>query len=253
MNALAVKKKPLVGLISSVTLENKTLVKKLGLKKNRIAGLQHCYTGSFSGRDIVCITSGVGKTNAAHAATVLIQKFMPGVMITFGVGGAYPSSGLQVGDVAVADKEVYGDEGVLLKSGFRGTDHMGIPLLTKGSRKYFNEFRLDRKYVKKAVQAARFTSDHSSYITRVKAGPFVTVSACTGSRKKALELQKKYNAVCENMEGAAVAHICALYGKPMVEVRGISNIVEDRDKTKWDLVLAAENCQHVVLGLLKSL
>ncbi len=37
------------------------------------------------------------------------------------------------------------------------------------------------------------------------------------------------------MEGAAAAQVAALHGIPWLEVRGISNIVEDRDLTKWDI------------------
>ena len=37
------------------------------------------------------------------------------------------------------------------------------------------------------------------------------------------------------MEGAAAAHICALYGTPFLEVRGISNLVGDRDRAAWEV------------------
>ena len=55
------------------------------------------------------------------------------------------------------------------------------------------------------------------------------------------------------MEGAAVAHVCAMYKIPVIEMRGVSNIVEDRDRSKWDLALAAENCQKAVIEVLSSL
>jgi futalosine hydrolase len=66
-------------------------------------------------------------------------------------------------------------------------------------------------------------------------------------------MERRFNAICENMEGAAAAHVCAMYGIPMVEIRGISNIAGNRDRKKWDLKLAAENCQRVVLEFLKKI
>jgi futalosine hydrolase len=54
------------------------------------------------------------------------------------------------------------------------------------------------------------------------------------------------------MEGAAVAQIAALYGIPMLEVRGISNMVEDRDLRRWDKKTASLNCQKAVLELTAS-
>ncbi len=204
------------------------------------------YSGTVSGNRVVFGTSGMGKTNAAHAVTVLTDKFSPSCIVNFGIGGAYPSSGLRVGDIAVAEKEVYADEGVLLKDGLHSFEITGIPLLKVRGRKYFNEFPADKRLSRLALKA-------SSAIAYCKSGVFLTVSSCTGTRKRAAELVAKFNPICENMEGAAVAHICRLYGIPFVEIRGISNIVEDRDKGKWDMKLAAENCQKAALHFLETL
>ena len=51
------------------------------------------------------------------------------------------------------------------------------------------------------------------------------------------------------MEGAAIAQVCTIYKIPMLEIRGISNIVGERDKRKWNLGLASENCQKLLLKL----
>ncbi|HWR58761.1 MAG TPA: futalosine hydrolase [Thermodesulfovibrionales bacterium] len=232
--------------MSSVPDEGKQFIKLL--KKKSLIGGKAVYQGAIGDKSIAYMISGMGKTNAAHAATILIERFSPDLLILFGVGGAYPSSGLGIGDIAFADEEIYGDEGVSDKNGFHGTEFIGIPLLQKGRRKYFNEFAFDKKLIGKALDSyALCPMPHA----QIKSGAFVTVSTCTGTRKRAFELRKKYHAICENMEGASVAHICAIYGTPMVEVRGISNIVEDRNREKWNIKLASENCQKVVLELLK--
>jgi futalosine hydrolase len=83
-------------------------------------------------------------------------------------------------------------------------------------------------------------------------GVFLTVSTVTGTRERALELRRRHKALCENMEGAAVAQVCALYGIPLLEIRGISNMVEDRDALGWEKGLAALNCQRAVLELIRS-
>jgi len=204
------------------------------------------YSGAVAGNPVVFGTSGVGKTNAAHAATVLMEKFSPACVVNFGIGGAYPSSGLKVGDIAVAEKEVYADEGVLLKNGLHSFEITGIPLLKVSGRKYFNEFPADKRLSRLALKIAGATAPR-------KSGVFLTVSACTGTRKRAGELAVKFAPICENMEGAAVAHICRIYGVPFVEIRGISNIVEDRNTKKWDIELAAENCQKAVFHFLEAL
>ena len=210
------------------------------------------YRGRIEGVEIVYSISGMGKTNAAHASTVLIRDYSPELIINFGVGGAYPSSGLSVGDIMVAEAEIYGDEGVLGADGFHGTDYIGIPVLRKGRKKYYNEFVLDRRLAERAVESAGSAFQGLPDTPKIKSGKFATLSTCTGTRKRAAELQKMWGAVCENMEGAAIAHICALYKTPLIEVRGVSNIVEDRDTAKWNLGLASENCCKTVVQLLKA-
>lgn len=232
---MTIKKRPCVGIIVAVPGEGSVLARVLK-KKSGYNPLY--YKGNLTGIPVVMAVSGIGKVNAAHAVTRLVHDHTPFLIMNIGVGGAYPSSGLKIGDVAIAEKELYGDEGVLLKDGFHEADIIGIPLLKKGRRKYFNEFPLDRGLADRAVSAASLLTPYSS-----RKGVFVTVSTCTGTTKRARDIEKKYHAVCENMEGAAIAHVCALYGIPLIEMRGISNMVGDRDLSGWNIELAAEHCQ----------
>ncbi|KAF0145936.1 MAG: purine phosphorylase family protein 1 [Nitrospirae bacterium] len=229
-----------IGLVSATRKESGIILRLL-----KRSGPEEFYLGKTGRNNIVHVISGMGKTNASHAATLLIERFSPRIIINFGIGGAYPSSGLRAGDIAIADKEIYGDEGLWLKDGFHTVDSIGIPFLKKGRRKYFNEFPLHSPIPPLAMGGDRGI--------KIKSGAFVTISASTGTNKRAKELEKRFNAICENMEGAAVAHVCAMYGIPMLEVRGISNIVEDRDRGKWDIKTASENCQKAVLEFLKRL
>ncbi len=78
----------------------------------------------------------------------------------------------------------------------------------------------------------------------------MTLSTCTGTTARARDLEERYHGLCENMEGAAVAQVAELHNIPWIEVRGISNIVEDRDLQKWDIPSAAHAAQQAVLHIL---
>ncbi|MBI3378020.1 MAG: futalosine hydrolase [Nitrospirae bacterium] len=240
-----------IGLISATEKESRAVLKTLRRIRGKSLALP-VYQGKIGKTNIIHIISGIGKANAAHAATLLIEKFSPSAVINFGIGGAYPSANLRTGDIAIADKEIYGDEGLWLKDGFHKADAIGIPLLKKGRKKYFNEFPLQNGIVKKAFESAKLLTFNSQLSTNIETDAFVTVSTVTGTGRRAREIEKRFNAICENMEGAAVAHVCAMYGIPMLEIRGISNIVEDRDRSKWDIKTAAENCQKIILALIKE-
>ncbi|MEW6002136.1 MAG: futalosine hydrolase [Nitrospirota bacterium] len=232
--------------MSSLDFESRLIRRGLCKINNNFPDHLIFYRGKIENKDVVYLASGIGKTNASRGTTILIEKFLPELIINFGVAGAYPLSGLRIGGIAVAEKETYGDEGLFLQDGFHTLEIMGIPLLKRTRKEYFNEFSLGKKLVERAVKSSSYQKKD------IRSGNFVTVSTCSGTKKRAIELKRRFDAICENMEGAAVAHICAIYGIPMLEIRGISNIVQDRDIKKWDLKLASENCQRVVINFLKS-
>jgi futalosine hydrolase len=185
---------------------------------------------------------GIGKTNAAHGATLVLENFRPDLMLLIGCGGAYRRSGMIPGDLAIASEEIFGDEGVITPQGWRSTKYMKLPLLRKGKQSFYNTFTMDKKIVKKATKILQ------GFIP--KTGPFVTVSEVTGTREKADEMEKRFRGICENMEGAAVAQLCTLYGIPFLEIRGISNVVKQRDKREWKLSAAARVSQEAARELI---
>lgn len=230
-------------ILSSMPFESDRISARLkSVRRIKIAG-RTASRGRLSGRDVLLMNTGIGKVNAAHSATCIIEKFPVKKIINIGVGGAYPGAGLKTGDVAAALKEIYGDEGVIDPKGWGSYKKIGIPLVQHGRKKYFNEFPV---LVPQFPVGARCNVPLRKDF-KIKTGNFVTVSAATGTQKRAKELEKRFKAVCENMEGAAIAQVCMIYKILMSEIRGISNIAGVRDKRKWNLKLASENCQKVVL------
>jgi futalosine hydrolase len=191
---------------------------------------------------VLIFNCGVGKTNAAHGATLLLEKFRPDLVLLIGCGGAYRRSGLVPGDLAIAGEEIFGDEGVITPRGWRSTKYLKLPLLRKGKQSFYNRFPMDKKIVNKAKKILQ------GFIP--KTGPFVTISEITGTQEKADEMEKRFRGICENMEGAAVAQLCILYGIPFLEIRGISNLVKQRNKKEWKLSAAAQVSQEAAMEII---
>ncbi len=236
-----------IGVLYSVSAEGEILVNKL---KKKVSVADRITTGELFGKQVVIFETGIGKVNAGHGTTLAIERYSPDLIINCGAGGAYPGCSIGKGDVAIADKEIYGDEGVLSDDGFRGMREIGIPLFTDGAKEYFNEFPVDSKAADRAVEILSQTNDAPF---QCKRGNFITLSSCTGVDERAYRYKERFDALCENMEGAAVAHVCAIYKTPFLEVRGVSNIVEKRDKKKWDIGLAVTNCQKAVTEIISGL
>jgi futalosine hydrolase len=222
-----------IALLCSVELEADPLRRRLEAAAAVDLAGRRGWRGSLGGCDVVLLVAGMGKTNAAHSLTVLLERERVSGVIGFGVGGAYAGGGLAVGDLCLAAEEHYGDEGVRTPSGWVGCEAIGIPLLESGGGRFFNRFPADPAAVG-VVAASLAAAGH-----RPGVGPFVTVSCCSGTAERGAELAARFGAVCETMEGAAYAHVATLYGLPWLGLRGVSNLVEDRDPSRWRLGEAA--------------
>ncbi len=176
--------------------------------------------------ELVCM--GVGPVNAAHAVTLAIARSRPSAIIVCGIGGAYPGSGLSVGDVACADTECYGDLGATSPAGFLDMHALGFPIVA-GPPPIYNV--LPMQVFPAPARVA-----------------FVTMTSCTGTAAAAREIEARTGGAIENMEGAAVAHVAAMHGIPVGELRGISNMVTDRDTGAWRIKDAATAAQEALLA-----
>jgi futalosine hydrolase len=223
---------------ASMDNELALLIRELAAKKLEDAGPRPVWRGETPSGVVYLATTGIGKVNAAIASTLLLEKFHPKLLINTGCGGAYCGSGLQVGDLAVATAEIYGDEGVLTVDGWHTLEIIGIPSIERRGNRYSNEFPLSMQAAEKAFHFAY------SLGLPVKRGKFVTVSTCSGTTHRGAELFERFGGICENMEGAAAAHVAILYDTPFLEVRGISNMVEDRDLSRWDIPRSIEMVQR---------
>ncbi|MBF0507063.1 MAG: futalosine hydrolase [Nitrospirae bacterium] len=224
------------GIIVSTAGEADLLLMKLDRRETLTLQHKPFFTGMLNGRTsaVICIC-GVGKANAAHGATLLLERFRPDHVYNIGVAGAYPGSGLNIGDAAVAENEFYGDEGLITRSGFHTIDVLGLPLVSLDGINYYNKFPM---FVPEAFKAG------------TAKGNFVSVSSCTGTGTAGIEIERRFDAICENMEGAAVAHICALNDVPVSEIRVISNIIGDRDAKPLQtpaVRIASEKVQQLLL------
>jgi futalosine hydrolase len=216
-------------------------------KERFLSAHRDAYRGEIEGRPVILAVTGIGKANAAVAVTALLERFDTELLITAGCAGAYRGSGLAVGDLAVATVEIAGDEGVLAPDGWHTLELIGIPAVERKGQSFFNRFPMTRWALDKAAFVAG-----TAGIT-LHQGEFITVSTVSGTLERGAELQRRFGGICENMEGAAAAQVALLYGVDCMEVRGVSNLVEDRDLSRWDIKTAIDRAQEFVLKFIGSL
>jgi futalosine hydrolase len=238
--------KPIV-IIAAVPQEIELLEKALEYSGRVKTGGYEYVEGTIGNLRIVVCAGGVGKVNAAAASAVMIDRYQPQLVINTGCAGAYVGSGLSLGNLVVASEEVLADDGVVVADGWKDLRYMNIPSVEQGGMSCYNTLPLSRHASEKAMQMADY---YGVFLMR---GRSATVSTCSGTRKYGEELYNRWNAVMENMEGAAVAQVCLRCGVDCLEIRGISNLVEERDLKKWDIPRAVEAAQRFVLKYLEEM
>ena len=235
-------------LLSATAFEQDLLAARLDEKVEQQVAGRPWRRGCLAGREVLLVQGGIGAVNTAHALTCVLQVHQPALVLQAGVGGAYPAAGLGIGDLALATEENYGDLGVRTPAGWQSAELIGIPVLRQEAS-YFNRFPLDPEHVARAEQILTTWEGGASSL---RSGPFVPVQECSGLASLGEERAARFSGLCENMEGAAAAHLCRLYQVPFIEVRGISNLVEDRRREGWDLPIASRRAQEAALKLIEE-
>ena len=189
------------------------------------------------------IVTGIGPVETALQLSAFLARTEQPVraVINFGVAGAYIHQPNHAGllDICLADREILGDLGIC-------SGDLMEPLRGE-SLEVIDTFCLDSPEV-----------DHAAALLErlripFRRGTFVTVNCVSGTRQRGNSLATGYNGLCENMEGAAVARVCRHFHLPLIELRSISNLVEDRNTQKWRLREACQRCGQVVAQVVQEL
>jgi len=83
-----------------------------------------------------------------------------------------------------------------------------------------------------------------------------TVNMSSGSADVIKRIRKAWDPEIETMEGAWFSYFCSMHKIDYFSLRAISNIVEPRDKKKWDIPLALQNLEDAMyktLNLIKGI
>lgn len=193
-----------------------------------------------------CLTcvSGVGPMEAAVRLTGLLAARSKEVtaVVNIGVAGGYIAGpgedGPQLLELYLAESEVFGDLGICFPDRIEP-----LPEDLTGEA----AFRMDREL----LSAARRICLEQGIAVRT--GNFVTVAGVSATQTRGEMLKRRFQARCENMEGAAVARVCAEFSLPLLELRCISNLVEDRNPARWRLREACEKAARTAAVLINNL
>ena len=195
----------MIGIIAAMEDEMSILLDELNLSVyEQVCGCKF-YLGKVNDTEVVLTTCGVGKVNAAIAASVMIEFYECDLIINTGIAGGI--NGVNTKDVVIGSKLMYHDFDVTA-FGYAYGQVPGMPKTFVPSidsvvmfKKIMNDLNIEYK------EAAIYSGD-------------VFVSS--------LETLKNVDTTIPciaEMEGAAIAHVCVKSGVDFIVVRYVSDIV----------------------------
>lgn len=229
-----------VGIIGAMDSEVQYLIDSLmDVHCKRWANMEF-YTGTLDGVPATVVKCGVGKTNAALCAQALVLLFGVTCIINTGVAGSLDAR-INVGDFVVSTDAIEHDFNVT----FLGYQRGQIPGMDT------SVFVADEHMRAHAVQAVyEVVSDQRAFEGRIASGDLFV-----GSRSIRENIANMYDALCCEMEGAAIAHACHLMEVPFVVVRAISDKAGETTTVDYSAfeTKAAEDCARVVKYMVSHL
>lgn len=206
-------------ILSALAEEQQGLLAQLQDPQLQRIASRDFWSGRLHGQPVVLALSRIGKVSASLTAAALISHFDVGRILFTGVAGGL-APGVMVGDVVVAHEFIQHDlDASPLFPCYE------VPLY--GRARFACDASLTallQAAVAEALQASPGSRAHTGLIA---SGDRFVSSQTESSALQAGLRSAGHEALAVEMEGAAVAQVCADYGVPFAAVRTISDRADD--------------------------
>ncbi len=180
--------------------------------------------------DLSVLITGVGMVNTAYFLGRYSHNLFDYV-INVGVCGAF-NKDLQIGEVVNVVEDTLSEMGAEDDTSFIKYADLGL-----GGKNIFQNNLL-------------ITEPILNGLKKVKG---ITVNKVHGNEESIKTIITLFNPDVESMEGAAFFRGCSRLSENYFQLRAVSNYVEKRDKSKWNMPLAINNLNALVVTLITNL
>jgi futalosine hydrolase len=184
-------------------------------------------------KGIDVLITGVGVPATLYHLQKNLQHQPVDFVIQAGIAGSF-NPNLELGKVILVKQDTFADIGMEEKGKF-------TPIFESG---FADKDAFPFKDGWLVNSNAIFTR---SLLTAVKA---ITINKVSDGFLQKQQLISSFSAEIESMEGAALHYVCLQEQTPFVQIRSISNIIGERDKSKWKLKEAIQSLNEELLRLI---
>ena len=164
-------------------------------------------------------TTGIGAISTVYHLMEMLSKDKFDLMIQVGIAGSFDKQ-LELGNAVNVEKESLAEMGVVENNEYKDIFKLG---LADANIAPYSDGTLvnPHKHLMTASGLDNVTG--------------VTNNEITTDSIKIDRYQHLYNASIESMEGAAFHYIGLMKSIPFIQIRGISNVVGERNKKNWKI------------------
>ena len=222
----------LVALVVAMEVELQHVLGAVGSIHEKRDGVWLDRHTAVAGMPVVAVRSGMGLINAAAATERVINAHRPRVVLNYGCAGAHRRD-IMPGDVIIGTCIVHHSAMQFLASGEER--YVGFGYEVGSERIEVSELACDPALVQAAHQAA------TDYLPTpwpqglpwpaavpyrapcIHTGAIASADIWTQSPTRLELLHRRHGSLCEDMEAAAVAQVCAFHSVPFLTVKDVSN------------------------------
>lgn len=193
------------------------------------------YSGQINDHEVVLVRAGIGKVQVGVTTAFLIENFKVDAVINSGSAGGI-GTGLAVGDLVLSTGAAYHDASATV-FGYKPGQLPQQPQI----------FEADQELLQAVSEAA------SQAGLQVKPGLIVTGDQFVSSQAQIAAIKEIYpQALCCEMEGAAVAQVAYQFDKPFLIVRAMSDVGDEDAGQSFDefIIDAGKKSAQMILNLL---
>ncbi|HEX7400889.1 MAG TPA: 5'-methylthioadenosine/S-adenosylhomocysteine nucleosidase [candidate division Zixibacteria bacterium] len=249
-----------IALMYAFDQEGALLRSKLTLQDSLYIKGRIFWFGKLENRNVIIVNSGVGMTNAAMTAQLLIDRFDPQEIIFTGICGGIDSIN-HIGDIVIPEQWATHDYGYYGKDGYI-PDSIYVVLPGEDKMKPVLFFNVDGTLMEQAKSSIpdlnlKPVKDRVPLV-RI-GGKGVSGNSFIDQKEKREYLKSEFDARIVDMESAAVVQVANINGIPVLVVRSCSDLAGGSgsetatEELKEFFKVAADNSAGFVLELLKKL
>ena len=240
----------MIGILCAIPEELAALEAQLDVgREPELHGPTRVWRGRHGGRDVALALSGIGKVNAAAAATLLLSTCGAQTLIFSGVaGGLNPAH--PVGSVLLGERLGIHDYGIVSGRRFTPTAYGVIPIGAPRLEAAPPVPADVRRTLVRLRETMAGRLDHP-----VELGAILTADHFLNCAATRDELRLGFGADAVDMESGAVSEIANAWGAPLYVIRTLSDLAGDDSHLSFEELvhIAAANSAACVAGLLELL